>query len=108
SLVRSLTSWLDRIFDIRAKQHLALAVTATFTVLALVVLSAVLRETHSADAGVLAYVVVTVIFYFVWTTLALRIARFSQRISAEFLGSTLLMVAVVMGFYETLLHLHAP
>ncbi len=108
SLARSATSWLDRIFDIRAKQHLALAVETIFAVLGLVAMYMVLRQTHDVDAGVMAYVIVTVMFYIVWMVIALRIAPFSERISVEFLVSTLLMIAVVLGLYELLLHLQVP
>lgn len=108
SIVRCSTSWLDRIYDIRAKQHLSLALTAAFTVLALATMYVVLRETRDADAGVLAYMAVTVIFYLLWTAIALRIARFSQQISAELIMSTLLMAALVMGLYEVLDYLQVP
>jgi O-antigen/teichoic acid export membrane protein len=108
SLARSATSWLDRIFDIRAKQHLALAVEAVFAVLGLVAMYVVLRQTHNVDAGVTAYAIATVMFYIVWMMVALRIAPFSERISVEFLVSTLLMIVVVLALYELLLHLQLP
>jgi O-antigen/teichoic acid export membrane protein len=108
SLARSSTAWLDRIFDIRAKQHLALAMEALFAVLGLAAMYVVLRETHDVDAGVAAYVVVTVIFFVLWMMIALHIAPFPHRIGAEFLASALLMVVAVMGFYEALRHLGVP
>ena len=108
SLARSATSWLDRIFDIRAKQHLALAVEAVFAVLGLLAMYVVLRRTHNVSAGVTAYAIATVMFYIVWMVIALRIAPFSERISLEFLVSTLLMIVVVLGLYELLLRLRVP
>lgn len=108
SLARSSTAWLDRIFDIRAKQHLALAMEAFFAVLGLAAMYVVLRETHDVDVGVAAYVIVTVIFFILWMMVAVRIAPFPQRISAEFLASTVLMVAVLTGFYTGLRHLGVP
>lgn len=108
SLARSSTSWLDRIFDIRAKQHLALTAEAIFAVLGLAVMYATLRWTHDVEAGVMAYVVINVIFFILWMMIALHIAPFSQRISAEFLASVLLMIGVVVGLYEALLRLQVP
>jgi O-antigen/teichoic acid export membrane protein len=103
SLARSSTAWLDRIFDIRAKQHVALAMEAAFAVLGLAAMYGVLRQTHDVEAGVAAYVAVTVIYFVLWMMVALRVAPFSQRISVEFLASSLLMIVVVVGLYEALL-----
>lgn len=108
SLARSSTAWLDRVFDIRAKQHLSLAMEALFAILGLAAMYVVLRYTHDVDAGVAAYVAVTVIFFVLWMMVALRIAPFRQRISAEFLVSALLMIAVMTGFYEGLRQLRLP
>jgi lipopolysaccharide exporter len=108
SLVRSSTSWLDRVFDIRAKQHLALVVMTVFAVLGLAAMYVVLGETHNVEAGVAVYALAMIIFYIVWMAIALRIAPFSRRINVEFIVSTLLMIAVVMGFYEAMLRLKIP
>jgi O-antigen/teichoic acid export membrane protein len=108
SLARSSTAWLDRIFDIRAKQHLALGMEALFAILALAAMYVVLRQTHDVDAGVTAYVIATVIYYVLWMMVALRIAPFPSRITGHFLTSMLLMIAVMMGLYRALLHFEVP
>jgi lipopolysaccharide exporter len=108
ALARSSTAWLDRIFDIRSKQHLALAMEALFATFGLAAMYVVLRETRDVDAGVAVYAATMVIFYLLWMMTALHIAPFAQRISVEFLVSTLVMVAVVTGAYEALRHLRVP
>jgi O-antigen/teichoic acid export membrane protein len=108
SLARSSTAWLDRVFDIRAKQHVALALEILFAVLGLTAMHLVLRYTHDVDAGVATYATVTVIFFVVWMIVALRIAPFQQRIGAEFLVSALLMITVMTGLYQGLRHLRVP
>ena len=107
AFAKTSTSWLDRIFDIRSRQHLALAVEALFGVLALAAMYLILDRTHDAEAGVAGYTLVIALFYVIWMMLALRVARFARRISSEYLLSSLVMVAVMLGAYESVHQLHA-
>lgn len=106
AFVKTSTSWLDRIFDIRSRQHLALAVEIFFTALGLAAMYVILDRTHDASAGIAGYALVTVVFYLVWMTLALHVAQFARQISYDYLISSTAMIAVMLAAYESVRWMH--
>jgi O-antigen/teichoic acid export membrane protein len=83
SLVRTLTAWLDRVYDIRGRQRLALAVTATYATIAISTMYVTLRVSGNAEFGVTSYAIITSIFYLVWLLFALSVGKFDLRLCGE-------------------------
>jgi hypothetical protein len=96
--VITLTAWLDRVYDIRDRQSLALALEAFNDVLCLGSLLLVMHFTRDPIAGVAAFSAATVAFYLLWTFVTLRIASFPARFFAGF-ATSLLVVSVAMLFF---------
>ncbi len=108
SLLKTSTSWLDRIFDIRSRQHIALALEITFAALALTAMDVVLGRTHDANAAVAAYAIGVGVFFLVWTAVVLKVAHFKSRIIFDYLASTVCMGATMTFAYALLHWLRAP
>jgi O-antigen/teichoic acid export membrane protein len=97
SMVRTLTAWLDRVYDIRNRQRLALTVTATYAVIAIAATYVTLRVTGNAERSVECYAVVTAVFYLIWLLCALKVANFDLRMCGELVLATMAMAAFMMG-----------
>ena len=108
SLLKTSTSWLDRVFDIRSRQHIALTLEFAFAALALVAMDVVLGRTHNANAAVAAYALGVGVFFLVWATVAIKVANFNSRIIFDYLASTVCMGATMTIAYTLLHWLRAP
>jgi O-antigen/teichoic acid export membrane protein len=98
SMVKTLTAWLDRTFDIRGRQGLPLVLTVAYVVVICIAIFLVLHTRRDADLAVIVYAAVTVVFYVVWMACALRVAGFRSRLAAEFSLAISAVIAVLLGF----------
>jgi O-antigen/teichoic acid export membrane protein len=97
SMAKSLTAWLDRVYDIRGRQRFALFNETSYAVVALAATYAALRASGSVDIGLEIYAAVTVIYYVIWLLCALWVARFGLRIGADFLLSSAGVLLFMLG-----------
>jgi O-antigen/teichoic acid export membrane protein len=97
SMVKTLTAWLDRTFDIRGRQGLPLTLEAIYVVIVCISTYLALHISKNADLAVLVYAAVTVAFYLVWMVCALLVAGFSSRLGAQFVLVTAAVIAVMLG-----------
>lgn len=97
SMVKTLTAWLDRTFDIRGRQALPLALEAAYVVIVCVATYLVLRRSADANLAIIVYAAVTVLFYLVWMVCALQVAGFPSRLGVEFVLATSAVIAVMLG-----------
>jgi O-antigen/teichoic acid export membrane protein len=97
SMVKTLTAWLDRVFDIRGRQLLPLILEAIYVGVLCVAIYLTLRLTHDADLAVMVYAAVTVLFYLVWMMCALLVAGYSARFGTQFMIVTAAVVALMLG-----------
>lgn len=97
SMVKTLTAWLDRTFDIRGRQGLPLALEAAYVVIVCVATYLVLRRSADANLAIIVYAAVTVAFYLVWMVCALLVAGFPSRLGVEFVLATSAVIAVMLG-----------
>ena len=107
SFMYFLTSWLDRLFDVRGRQRLSLALESTRNLLALGGLSLVLWRTDDAVAAVGVYVCLQVAYSSTWLIFVYRIAGFNPRALLSLLRDALLSIAAalaVIGGLHILLH----
>jgi O-antigen/teichoic acid export membrane protein len=88
SMVKTLTAWLDRTFDIRGRQGLPLMLEAVYVVIVCGATYLALHISKDPDWAIGAYSAVTVAFYLVWMLCALLVAGFSSRIAVEFVVVT--------------------
>jgi O-antigen/teichoic acid export membrane protein len=88
SMVKTLTAWLDRTFDIRGRQGLPLMLEAVYVVIVCGATYLALHASKDPDWAIAAYSAVTVAFYLVWMLCALLVAGFSSRIAVEFVVVT--------------------
>jgi len=86
SMIKTLTAWLDRIYDIKSRQSLSLILETAYLVLGLGTAYLAAHSLRSPDAGVIAYAAATVVFYVVWMLTALAVADFPLRIGVHFLA----------------------
>lgn len=97
SLVRTLTAWLDRVYDVSNRQRLALIVTASYAVIAITAMYITLRMSGNPERGVECYAAITVVFYLIWLLCALRVAKFDLRMCGELVVSTLVMATFMIA-----------
>jgi O-antigen/teichoic acid export membrane protein len=97
SMVRTLTAWLDRTFDIRGRQGLPLALEVVYVVIGCVAIYIALRISPDPDLAIIVYSAVTVAFYLVWMICALLVAGFSSRLGAQFVVATAAMMGLMLG-----------
>jgi O-antigen/teichoic acid export membrane protein len=97
SMVKTLTAWLDRTFDIRGRQGLPLVLEAAYVVIVCVATYLVLRRSADANLAIIVYAAVTVVFYLVWMVCALLVAGFPSRLGVEFVLATSAVIAVMLG-----------
>jgi len=97
SMVKTLTAWLDRVYDIRGRQLLPLILTAVYVATLLIAMYLALRLTHDASLAVMVYAAVTVLFYLVWMGCALVVAGYSSRLGAQFVAVTAAVIALMLG-----------
>lgn len=97
SMVKTLTAWLDRTFDIRDRQLLPLILEAAYVAVLCIALYLVLRFTHDPNLAVTVYAAATVVFYLVWMAFALQVAGFAARIGAQFVLVTAAVVVLMLG-----------
>jgi O-antigen/teichoic acid export membrane protein len=104
----TVTAWLDRVYDIRSRQHLSLLLEAVADGISLLVLGAVMYITRDAVAGVAGYSISVVGYYFVWTYVTFRIAPFPR----GFYGRLLLVIGIAavavttIGFAASVVQSH--
>lgn len=96
SLIRTLTAWLDRVYDVRNRQRLALTVTASYAVIAISAMYVALRISGNPERGVECYAVITVVFYLIWLLCALHVAKFDLRMCGELVVSASAMAAFMV------------
>jgi O-antigen/teichoic acid export membrane protein len=97
SMVKTLTAWLDRTYDIRDRQVLSLVLEAAYVGVLCIAIYMVLRSTQDASLAVMVYAALTVVFYLVWMVCALLVAGYSSLIGAEFVLVTAAMIALMLG-----------
>jgi O-antigen/teichoic acid export membrane protein len=97
SMVKTLTAWLDRTYDIRNRQLLALILEAVYVAVVCAAIYLSLRLTHDANLAVALYAALTVVFYLVWMACALRVAGFPSLIGLEFVVVAAAVVGLMLG-----------
>lgn len=97
SMAKSLTAWLDRVYDIRGRQRFALVNETSYAILALAATYASLRLSASAEIGLATYAVVTVIYYVIWLLCSLWVAKFDLRIGGDFVLTSAAMAFFMIG-----------
>jgi O-antigen/teichoic acid export membrane protein len=97
AMVRTLTVWLDRVYDIRSRQRLALTITAIYAVVALAAMYAALTVSGDPEFGVECYAAITALFYLVWLICALWVANFNLRFGADLVISTVAMASFMIA-----------
>src|ERR1700730_14120774 len=92
SFLYFLTSWLDRLFDVRGRQKICLILEVTGNVLSLGALALMLKwRPQDAAFAIGAYVVLQMIFSIIWLVFAYRVAEFGMK------GLTLLLRDAVIS-----------
>jgi O-antigen/teichoic acid export membrane protein/2-polyprenyl-3-methyl-5-hydroxy-6-metoxy-1,4-benzoquinol methylase len=92
SFLYFLTSWLDRLFDVRGRQKICLILEVTGNVLSLGALALMLKwRPQDAPLAIGAYVVLQMIFTLIWLVFAYRVAEFGMK------GLTLLLRDAVIS-----------
>lgn len=98
SMAKSLTAWLDRIYDIRGRQSFALILETSYLIIGLTATYITLRVTGNAELGLETYAAVTVIYYLIWLFCSLSVADFGFRMGGEFLATATAMgLCIVAG-----------
>lgn len=97
SMAKSLTAWLDRVYDIRSRQRFALINETSYAIIALAATYITLRVSGSAELGLEAYAAVTVFYYVIWLLCSLWVARFSLLIGGEFVLTSAAMALFMIG-----------
>jgi O-antigen/teichoic acid export membrane protein len=97
SMAKSLTAWLDRVYDIRGRQRFALINESAYAVVALVATYVALRVSGTAEIGLEAYAAVTVVYYLIWLLCSLWVAKFDLLIGGEFVLAALAMASFIIG-----------
>lgn len=83
-----LTGWLDRLFDVTGRQRTALALEATYSVLAIALFSLVLSRTHHVLPALASFSTITFAYQMIWAVAIYRVCRLPL--------SDLVRLAVVM------------
>jgi O-antigen/teichoic acid export membrane protein len=96
SMVRTLTVWMDRIFDIRRRQGLSLVLEAAHAVIGCAAAYVALRVSSNPDLAVGAYAAVTVVYFLIWMFCALGVGGFSLRMGSQFVIATLAVTALMI------------
>ena len=91
SMAKSLTVWLERVYDIRGRQRLALILETSYGVIALATTYIALRTSGDAEIALETYAVVTVIYHAILLLSSLWVAKFDLRMGGEFLTVTIAM-----------------
>jgi lipopolysaccharide exporter len=81
-----LVTWLDRLFDVRQRQKLALALEVVGNVISLGALAAALLFFHRPVWGIAAFSLSEVVYCLVWLSSAYRVAGFSLRSLSSAVG----------------------
>ncbi|MGO9934868.1 MAG: lipopolysaccharide biosynthesis protein [Steroidobacteraceae bacterium] len=97
SMVKSLTAWLDRVYDIRSRQRLALINEIAYSIVALAGAYIVLLVSGDAELAVETYAAVTVIYYVLWLLCSLWVAGFDLLIGREFVLTSAAMSCFLIG-----------
>jgi O-antigen/teichoic acid export membrane protein len=95
SMVKTLTVWLDRVFDIRARQGLSLILEASYAVISCLATYIALRVTKNPEFAIAVYAAVTVTYLVIWMLCALMVGRFSLRMGGQFVLATAAVTALV-------------
>jgi O-antigen/teichoic acid export membrane protein len=97
SLVKTLTAWLDRTFDIRNRQGLSLMLEVVYLVIVCVSTYAALRIWKDPELAIVFYAGVTVVYLLVWMICALVVAGFPSRLAFQFIVVTASVIAFMLG-----------
>lgn len=97
SMAKSLTAWLDRIYDIQSRQRLALINETAYAVVALTATYVALRVTGNVEFGLQIYATVTVVYYVIWLFCSLAVAGFDLLIGGEFVITSASIVFIMIG-----------
>jgi len=95
SMVKTLTVWLDRVFDIRGRQGLSLMLEASYAVIGCAATYIALRVSKNADFAIEVYSAVSVAYLVIWMLCALLVGRFSLRMGGQFVAAIAAMTALV-------------
>jgi O-antigen/teichoic acid export membrane protein len=104
SMLITLTAWMDRVYDVLARQRLALLMEIANDSVALGALIVILLITHSAIFAVAGFAVATVGFYLIWTFVTLQLINVRAIVFFEFVSTlafvvlSLLAVAKLVAF----------
>ena len=106
SLARSLTAWLDRIFDIRGRQFIALILATTYALISIPAMYVTLRATHNPTVALECFAAITVAYHLIWLVVALAVGDFSLSSAAKFAISTVAIAAYMAAVYELCVLFH--
>lgn len=102
-----LTSWLDRLFDVKSRQRLALGLGIAGNLASLAALTLTLAISGSALRAVAVFTVTEVTYSVIWLYFAYRVAGFNtaalRKLCVDFIVTALPMVAV-LGVIHTFIH----
>lgn len=108
SFMYFLTSWLDRLFDIRGHQKLSLLLESTGNFLALGGLTVALwRHPEQRVGAVMIYAGIQVLYSSIWLIFAYRVAEFSIGSLSTLLRDAIVslgLATVIMGGFHLILH----
>jgi O-antigen/teichoic acid export membrane protein len=96
SMLITLTSWLDRIYDIIGRQRLALILQISNDSISLTLMLAVLYFTHDPLLAVTAFAVSVSIYCIVWTYFTFSIGGFGTKLLLEYVSVAAAVVAFVL------------
>ena len=102
SLVKTMTVWLDRIYDITGRQRLAMTIEIAYGAVAIATMYLAMRLTGSSELGLVAYATVNTLYFVIWLTCTLAVAGYRLRIAAEFVFSTTITCITVLAIDRTI------
>jgi len=106
SFLYFLTSWLDRLFDVRGRQKLCLVLEITSNFVALVGLTLVLKwRAQDAALAIGVYVVLQIIFSIIWLVFAYRVADFGMKGLTLLLRDAVISIGLATFFVGAIHHI---
>lgn len=108
SMTITLTSWLDRTYDILGRQRMALIMQASSDIVTLTALFVVLYVSRNAFYGVATYAAIQSAYCIIWTYLTFRISGFPNSFMLQFLCALAAAVGPMLIGYFVLSPMLSP
>ncbi len=103
SFLYFLTSWLDRLFDVRGRQKICLILEITGNIVSLGALALMLKwRPQDAALAIGIYVVLQMIFSIIWLVFAYRVAEFGMKGLTLLLRDAVVSVGLAILFVGTI------